>query len=78
MEGNGSTHGATANDFAMDAVEHACIVLGSESSPGFRGKLAEREESIVLYRLLFPNGVFKTLNIHTIEIGSIVTEGCRP
>ena len=49
MEEMGRSHGATATGFAMDAVEHACIVLGFESSPGFRGKLAEREEAVLVH-----------------------------
>ena len=65
----GRSHGATATGFAMDAVEHACIVLGSESSPGFRGKLAEREESIPCSRILFHPRISQSLNIRTIDCG---------
>jgi len=42
--------------------------LALKSSPGFREKLAEREEAISLFRVLFRNGFFRTLNIRTIEI----------
>lgn len=44
-----------------------CIVLGFESSPGFRGKLAEREESISLRKILFHNDFRKGPNFHTIK-----------
>ena len=42
--------------------------LGLKSNRGFREKLAEREESMARCRLLFHNGLYKHLIIHTINI----------
>ena len=42
--------------------------LALKSSLGFREKLAEREESIAVRRILFHKDVFKDLNICTIKI----------
>lgn len=51
------------------AVKPVCMFLGFKSSPSFREKLAEREESIDLCRLLFHNSFLKCLNFRTIKIG---------
>jgi len=42
--------------------------LALKSSLGFREKLAEREESMPLGRVLFHNDFFKDLSICTIKI----------
>jgi len=45
-----------------------CANLALKSSPGFREKLAEREEAMPLGRVLFNKDFFKDLNICTIKI----------
>jgi hypothetical protein len=60
-------HGATANGLAMDVVELTSVPLGSNPHR-YKGKLAEREESTDLWRVLFHNGFFKASNIRTIRI----------
>ena len=42
----------------MDAVDRTRTLFRSESSPGFRENLAEREESIPLSTALFPKAFF--------------------
>ncbi len=42
--------------------------LWFKSSPSFREKLAEREESIALRKLLFHSMFFNVLNIGTIKL----------
>jgi len=44
------------------------MTRGRKSSPGFREKLAEREEAMPLDRALFHKDFFKVLNICTIKI----------
>ena len=51
-----------------------CMNLVLKSSPGFREKLAEREEAISPCRVLFHIGSFRILNICTIEIRSSIRD----
>ena len=44
------------------------LFLGFKSNPGFREKLAEREEAMALGRVLFHKDFFKDVNICTITI----------
>jgi hypothetical protein len=57
------SHDATAPGLRIDAVERTRTLIGFESSPGFREKLAEREESIRLGKGLFHKDFLEYLNI---------------
>lgn len=63
-----SDRATTASGIALASVEPASMLFGSESNPGFREKLAEREEARPVGRLLIHIAFLKAANIRTIKI----------
>ena len=60
------------------AIEPTCIILGFESSPGFREKLAERAESSKPHRLLIHIGFFELKNFRTMKISAPSLKAAMP